>query len=80
MDSLKKLIDSVDSLPRIVKIILALPGLDIIWAIYRLLRSIVAGNAVGIIVAAVILLFSPAFLWIIDLLCIVFKGKIWSID
>ncbi len=79
MDSIKKLIDSIDSLPRIVKIILAIPALDLVWTLYRLLRSIVAGNVVGIVIAAIIFLCAP-FFWVIDLLCIVFKGRIWSID
>ena len=44
MDSLKKVIDAIDELPWIIKLILALPVLDFVWALYRITRSIIAKN------------------------------------
>jgi len=46
---MNELVKSMDGLPKIVKVILALPVLDIIWAIYRLCRSISKNSVVGII-------------------------------
>lgn len=78
MDSLKKVIDAIDELPWIIKLILALPVLDFVWALYRITRSIIAKNTLGIVLS-VILFFVPV-MWIADIICVVLKGKIWTID
>ena len=78
--SMKNLIKAVNDLPLIVKIILALPGLDIVWNIMRLIRSLDANNMVGIVLAVVILFVGIPFFWIIDILCLVLKKDIWWID
>lgn len=77
---MKNLIKAVNDLPLIVKIILALPGLDIVWNIMRLIRSLDANNMVGIVLAVVILFVGIPFFWIIDILCLVLKKDIWWID
>ena len=43
---MKTLIDSIDALPQLMKLILALPGVDIVWWIYRICRSL-DKNAAG---------------------------------
>ena len=77
---MKNLIKAVNDLPLLVKIILALPGLDIVWNIMRLIRSLDANNMVGIVLAVVILFVGIPFFWIIDILCLVLKKDIWWID
>lgn len=79
MDSIKKLIEAVDGLPLIVKLILCIPAIDIVWSVYRLLRSVVANNIIGIVVSVILILCAP-FMWLIDLVCVLLKGKIWTID
>ena len=76
---MKNFIKAIEELPWIVKLILCIPMLDIVWTIVRLFRSIVANNTVGIVVA-VILFFCAPFVWLIDLICVILKGKIWWID
>ena len=70
----------MDNLPLIVKIILALPALDIIWNVVRLLKSVAKNNVVGIVLALVLIFVGAPFMWLIDLICIVLKGKIWWLD
>ncbi|MBP3432039.1 MAG: hypothetical protein J6K39_04225 [Clostridia bacterium] len=77
---MKGIIKGFDNLPLIVKIIFALPGLDILWAIYRLCRSLDKGNAVGIILAVVMLIVCPAIFWLIDIITLLFSGKVLWID
>lgn len=78
MESLCK---SLDGLPLIVKIILALPGIDIVWNIYRICKSGSKGNVVGVVLAVLCLLFlSWNILWLIDIICIVVKGSVWWLD
>ena len=77
---MKSFIKAIDSLPYIVKIILCIPALDIVWGIYRLIKSLDKSNVVGIVLALVLLIVGVPFVWLIDLLCVLFGGKIWWID
>ena len=73
---MKDLIKAIDNLPQIVKLILCIPVLDIVWTVYRLLRSLDANNVVGIVVS-IILFFCAPFVWLIDLICIILNKKVW---
>ncbi len=77
---MNELVKSMDNLPKLVKIILALPFLDIVWAVYRLCKSISKNNAVGIILAVVLLIVCPTILWIVDIITIVVMDKVLWID
>ena len=77
---MKDIIKAVDNLPLIVKIILALPGLAVVWAIYRLLRSLEKKNTLGIVLAIVLIFADLTFFWVIDLICLLLNGKVWWID
>ncbi len=74
---MKDIIKAFDGLPLIVKIILSLPCIAIVWQIYRLIKSINDNNILGIILAVVLLVAGPTFVWIIDLVCIIFRGNVW---
>ena len=77
---MKDFIKSLDSLPLLAKIILALPGLDIIWNISRVMRSLVKGNNVGAVIAAVLIVVGIPFVWAIDIVTLLLYNKIWWID
>ena len=74
---MKDFLKSLDSLPILVKVILALPALDIIWGIYRILSALDAKNTVALVVS-IILLFIP-FMWIIDIVMILLQGRVWKL-
>ncbi len=74
------LIKTFDEFPKIVKILLALPFLDIVWAVYRLCKSIEKNNAVGIVLAILMLIFCPTLFWIVDLITIICMDKVLWID
>lgn len=60
----------LDKAPLWLKIIFALPGLDFIWAIYRIVKGACTGK-VGILLAGILwLLLGWAILWIIDIICV----------
>ena len=73
---MKELIKQIEALPLIVKIILAIPALDIIWGIYRIVKGVDANNTAAIIIG-IVLLFVP-FMWLIDIVMILLKGNVWS--
>lgn len=64
---MKDLIKLVDDLPWIVKIILALPGLDIVWAIYRIIKGYVKKDGVLLVIGVIWVLLGWAITWIFDL-------------
>ncbi|HOJ45259.1 MAG TPA: hypothetical protein PK340_04445 [Bacilli bacterium] len=72
---MKSFIKTFDDLPFILKVIFALPGLDFLWGIYRLLKGIDKKNTVLIIVGAIWILAGAAILWIIDLITIILNKK-----
>ena len=73
---MNSIVKSFDSLPKIVKIIFALPFLDIIWAIYRLIRSISKSNVLAILLSIVMLVLCPAIFWIVELITIIVSDKV----
>lgn len=75
--NLNELIKSFDNLPKIVKLILAIPALDIIWVIYRIVKSVRDNNMLGIILGVVLLFVGFPFLWLIDIICIIMKDTVW---
>ncbi|MBQ3706652.1 MAG: hypothetical protein II889_01980 [Clostridia bacterium] len=74
---MKEFINSLEGLPLLVKLILALPALDIVWGIYRILSALDAKNTVALVVS-IILLFVP-FMWIIDIVMILLQGRVWKL-
>ena len=76
---MKSLINAIDGLPKLVKLILCIPVLDIVWTIYRICKSVDKGNVVGIVLGVVLLFFAP-FVWLVDLICILLKGNVWWLD
>jgi len=77
---MKGLVKSFDNLPKLVKIILALPVLDIVWAFYRLARSVSKGSVLGIILAIVMIFVCPAIFWVVDIITIILLNKVLWIN
>ena len=77
---MKSIIKTMDNLPKLIKLILAIPALDIIWMLYRICRSLDKNNMVGVILGIVLVFVGMPFMWLIDILCILFKNKVWWID
>jgi hypothetical protein len=67
---MKEIVKFLDDLPFIVKVILALPGLDgFVWGIYRIAKGKLIEGIIWILVGW-------AILWIIDLFSLFTTGKI----
>lgn len=77
---MKSFIKAMDGLPKLLKLILALPALDLIWNIYRACKSLQKGNGMHIIIGIVLIIIGWAFMWIIDLVTILLNDKIVWID
>ncbi|MFA6801258.1 MAG: hypothetical protein WCR19_04020 [Acholeplasmataceae bacterium] len=69
-------IKAVDGLPWIVKLILALPGIDVVYGIYRLVKGF-SKNDIVLLVAGIIWICAGwAILWIIDIITVILYKKI----
>ena len=68
---MKDLINSFDKLPQILKIIFALPGLDIIWAVYRIIKGIAYKNNATLIAGLVWLFVGTFITWLLDLIWLI---------
>ena len=77
---MKSFINAMDGLALWIKVILALPFLDIIWNVYRLIRSIDKGNALGIVFGILILVIGIPFMWLVDIISLLITGKVLWID
>ena len=77
---MKDLIKTIEGLPKIVKIILAIPALDVVWAVYRIIKGIAYKNYVTLI-AGILWIFPGIFLgWILDIVAILLKGNVFFSD
>lgn len=77
---MKGFISTMDNLPLWAKILLAIPMLDIIWVVYRLLKSIDSNNTVGIVLAVVLIVVGIPFLWLIDIISLIVVNKVLWLD
>ncbi len=77
MDSLIK---TFDNLSKVVKLILCIPGVAIVWMVYRACRSFQKNNMIGVIIAIVLVFAGLPFMWLVDLICIILYDKVWWID
>ena len=59
-----------ESAPLWLKVIFALPGLDIIWAIFRIVKGASQGKVALIIAGILWILLGWAILWIVDIVTI----------
>lgn len=66
--TMKDLIASFDKLPKILKIIFALPGLDIIWAIYRIIKGVAYKNMITLIFGILWIIPGSVICWVLDLI------------
>lgn len=73
---MKGLIKWFDDAPLLVKIILALPVLNITWGVYRLCSAITSGNVLQIVLAIILLVAGPTVWWIVDIIAIILTGRI----
>ena len=71
-----KFVKAIDNLPWIVKLLLCLPIVDIIWAIYRIVKGAASGKVSLVVAGIVWLLLGGFILWLVDLISIIIYKNI----
>ncbi len=77
---MSQFVSAMDNMPKLVKVLLALPALDIVWVIYRICRSASKKSVLGIVLGVVLLIVGIPFLWLIDIITILASDKVLWID
>ncbi len=67
---MKDLLKAVDTLPWIVKLILCIPALDIVWAIYRIIKGVVNKDVVKIVIGILWIFPGSVICWLFDLITV----------
>lgn len=60
----------------LLKIILAIPALDILWVVYRLIKSIEAKKTLEVVLAVLLIVIGIPFLWLVDIVTLVLSKKV----
>ena len=68
------LVAQFENLPWLIKLILALPALDIVWAVFRIIKGLTTGDLLLTIIGILWIVPGAAFGWIIDLVGVILKG------
>ena len=71
---MRDLINAVDGLPKLVKLILCIPALDIVWAIYRIVVGVEEKNLVKVVIGIIWIIGACSITWIFDLITTLLYG------
>ena len=66
-ETMKEFVKLIDELPWIVKIILCIPVLDIVWAIYRIVKALANKDSFNLIIGIIWVIGACSLTWIFDL-------------
>lgn len=72
---MKDFIKWMDELPLILKFVFALPALDIVWGVYRIIRAYNEKSQIDLIVWIVLVVVGIPFMWLVDMIFILLNGK-----
>ena len=72
---MKDFIKAIDNLPKILKLILCIPVLDIIWAIYRIVKGVYKKNVILTVIGILWIVPGAAFCWVFDLITVLLYGN-----
>ena len=67
---MKGFVKWMDDAPLWLKIIFALPVLNIVWAVYRIVKGCATNSILLIIVGILWIFLGATILWLVDLICI----------
>lgn len=66
----------MDKQSKLVKVILALPVIDIVWVVYRILKSAGQKDTLGVVLGIILIIVGLPFLWLIDIITIVLNNEV----
>ena len=73
---MKELLKAVDDLPWILKVILCIPALDIVWAVYRIVDGVVHNKLANIVLGIVWIVGAYTVTWVVDLIFMIVYHRV----
>lgn len=73
---MKELLKAVDDLPWILKVILCIPALDIVWAVYRIVDGVVHNKLANIVLGIVWIVGACTVTWVVDLIFMIVYHRV----
>lgn len=70
---LKDFVKIIDKLPQWAKVVLSIPVLDIVWALYRIAKGVLK-NDIVLTVIGVLWIFGDLVTWLFDMITTVMYG------
>lgn len=71
-----KFVAWMDGRSTLIKVLFAIPFLDIIWVIYRIAKSASEKNTLGVVLGIILIIVGIPFLWLVDIITLVLKDKV----
>ena len=75
-----KFLKWMDGNPNWLKVILAIPMLQIVWGIYRVVKAIKKKNILFIIIGILLIVPGAALVWLVDMITLIVMDKILWIE
>ena len=72
---MKKFVSAMDNLPWLVKLLLCIPALDIVWAVYRIVKGLSTKNTLMLVFGILWIIPGAVICWLVDIICTIFMGK-----
>ena len=72
---MKGFVKWMDSAPLWLKVIFALPALDIIWGVYRIVKGLAYGKVLTLVIGILWIIPGALFGWLIDIISILIIKK-----
>lgn len=70
-----KFVSAMDDMPWIVKLILCIPALNIVWAIYRIVKGISQKNTLMLVFGILWIVPGAVICWLVDLISTIVFGR-----
>ncbi len=71
---MNELLNAVEDLPLLVKVILCIPCIELFYGVCRVITGIVRNDTVWIVLAVLTIFPGVFFMWILDLVWVLTKG------
>lgn len=75
-----KFLKWMDGNPKWLKVILAIPMLQIVWGIYRVVKAIKKKNILFIIIGILLIVPGALLVWLVDMITLIVMDKILWIE
>jgi hypothetical protein len=77
---MKELVKTLNNLPKLLKLILCIPAIEIVWSIGRICNALDKNDMVRLVIAILTIVPGVTFMWAIDLVWILMHDRAFAMD